>query len=55
VHCARHLSYVICISSFIFIFFISDAEGFLRERRRGRKEAGGCVGEPSVMEKPVMC
>ena len=41
--CARHLPYGTCISFFTSVFFISDVEGFLRKRRRGRKEAGGWV------------
>lgn len=41
--CARRLPYGTCISFFTSIFFISDVEGFLRKRRRERKEAGGWV------------
>lgn len=35
IHCGGHLSFVIFTSSFIFIFFDLDIEGFVRKRRGG--------------------
>lgn len=39
--CAGHLSYVIFISSFIFIFFDPDIEGFVRKGSGGSKKKEG--------------
>lgn len=43
------------ISSFMFIFFDPDTEGFIRTRSVGGEKGGGGHGEPAVGEKSVMC